>query len=652
VDLARFSPQQCAAITAAEGPLSILAGPGSGKTTTLAGRIAYLVADRSVPPTSILAITFTTAAAATLRRQLQVVLGGNAAAQVDIRTFHSFGLRVIRAWTEELGFGQAPPAVYGRDDARAVLREAAREIGLAVAPDRPGAQRDAWTISLAQLEHAVERYRLRQARDADVITVQDADESILDTAVLAELSHAYERRLRDYAAVDYAAMLTLPLQLFETNSRALTMLQDAYRWVLVDEYQDCCRLQAALLQRLTTRHQNLTVVGDPFQSIYRFRGADPRLLVEFPHAFAGAQVLVLEQNYRSTRTVVALANALVAPLADRPASWTTNPAGPPARVYTASDDADEARFVASEVARLLRAGDLAVPGQAAVLFRTNAQARALALAFRTRGIPVRLRAELDLLACAEVKDLLAYLRLAHSPADGPALGRILNTPPRRLRSIEHAFRTQPVPLEELPAWATRRGGKPAGTAVERLMALLDEIHAQAVSLRPEAVLDLVIERTGYLDWLAGQATRRGHLEHVQALRELLANAEAPDLATWLADLHLGDVEASPNDTAAVLLLTIHGSKGREWPVVFICGCEEGLLPFGRAVAEHADDGDRDEERRLAYVAVSRSQVQVYLTWCRTRLRDADGLEPRRELRQPSRFVRALPPELVQAVPRS
>src|SRR5262249_40558212 len=238
-----------------------------------------------------------------------------------------------RAWTEELGFGQAPPAVYGRDDARAVLREAAREIGLDVAIDRtPGIQRDPWAVSLAQLDHAVERYRLRQARDAGLVAVEDSDEGILDTAVLAELSEAYERRLRDYAAVDYAAMLTLPLQLLETNPRALTMLQDAYRWVLVDEYQDCCRLQAALLQRLTTRHQNLTVVGDPFQSIYRFRGADPRLLVDFPQEFAGAQVLVLEQNYRSTRTVVALANALVAPLADRPASWTTNPAGPPARV--------------------------------------------------------------------------------------------------------------------------------------------------------------------------------------------------------------------------------------------------------------------------------------------------------------------------------
>ncbi|HET6319671.1 MAG TPA: ATP-dependent helicase, partial [Chloroflexota bacterium] len=232
--------------------------------------------------------------------------------------------------------------------------------------------------------------------------------------------------------------------------------------------------------------------------------------------------------------------------------------------------------------------------------------------------------------------------------------RILNTPPRRLRSIEHAFRSQPVPVDELPAWSAKRGGTPASAAVEKLMALLDEIHVLAASMRPEAVLDLVLQRTGYGEWMGGQANRRGHLDHVQALRDLLASSEAPDVATWLADLHLGDVERSPADTAAVPLLTIHGSKGREWPVVFICGLEEGLLPLGRTSPDRAAVDDRHEERRLAYVALSRSQIQVYLTWCRTRLRDADGQNPRRELGQPSRFVRSLPPELIQpvAVPRS
>jgi DNA helicase II / ATP-dependent DNA helicase PcrA len=648
VDLARFSPQQCAAITAGEGPLGILAGPGSGKTTTLAGRIAYLVSERAVPPTSILAITFTTAAAAALRRRLEAVLGG-AAARVDIRTFHSFGLRVIRSWSEELGFGRLPPAVYGREDARVVLREAARELGLAVRPEHAAAaERDPWALSLAQLDRAVEAYRLRNARAGSEPAL---DSDVLDHDVLAELSAAYERRLQMRAAVDYPSMLTLPLRLLEANQQALRMLQDAYRWVLVDEYQDLCRLQASLLQRLVARHQNVAVVGDPLQSIYAFRGTDPRLLAEFPRTFPGARVVVLERNHRSTRTIVALANALAAPLGERPASWTTNPDGPPARLYAADDDADEARFVAGEVARLLAAGELAQPGQAAVLFRTNAQARAFALALRAHGIPVRLRSEADLFACPEVRDLVAYLRLAHSPQDGPALVRVLNTPPRRLRADEHAFRQRPLPIGDLAEWAHRRAGAGARAAVEHLLALLDDVHAAARSSRPSEALEIVLDRTGYATWLASSERGRGHLEHVQALRGLLAASEAPDLATWLADLHLDEAEAAVADERAVPLLTIHASKGREWPVVFIAGCEEGLLPFGRAPSVQDEAAD-DEERRLAYVALSRTQVQVYLTWCRSRWRGAEGQEPRRESRQPSRYLRALPPDLVHPADRA
>jgi DNA helicase II / ATP-dependent DNA helicase PcrA len=594
VDLARFSPQQRAAITAGEGPLSILAGPGSGKTTTLAGRIAYLVSDRGVPPTSILAITFTTAAAAALRQRLETVLGGDAA-RVDIRTFHSFGLRVIRSWSEELGFGQLPPAVYGREDARAVLREAARELGLAVRADHPaGQESDPWALSLAQLDRTVERHRLANAR-AERMPAMDSD--VLDADVLAELSAAYERRLEARAAVDYPSMLTLPLRLLDTNEQALHMLQDAYRWVLVDEYQDCCQLQAAILQRLTARHQNVAVVGDPLQSVYGFRGADPRPLSEFPRTFPGAQVVVLEENHRSTHTVVSLANALAAPLGQRPASWTSNPEGPPARVYAAEDDAEEALFIAEEVTRLLEGGELARPSQAAVLFRTNAQAQAFALALRARGIPVRLRSEADLFACPEVRDLVAYLRLAHSPQDQPALARILNTPPRRLRAVEQAFRKQPVPIGELTEWAHRRAGSGARAAVERLLALLDEIHAAGRSSWPSEALDLVLERTGYGTWLASSDRGRGHLEHLEAFRALVAASGAPDLATWLADLHLDEAEAATADDRAVPLLTIHGSKGREWPVVFIAGCEEGLLPFGHA---QPDQGGR---RRRATIGV-------------------------------------------------
>ncbi len=260
MDLSRFSPQQRDVIAAGDGPLSILAGPGSGKTTTLAGRIAALVVDREVPAASMLTITFTTAAAATLRSRLATVLG-SAATHVDIRTFHSFGLKVIRAWSTDLGFGHVPPVVYSRDDTRAILRQAAEELGLGLAPDQPTGEPDPWVLSVAKLAQSLERFRLCGPQTSS--SWHDADG--LDEAVLKQLAEIYERLLRNHGAVDYPSMLLLPLRLFEAEPRALRMLQDAYRHVLVDEVQDTCRVQYALLQHLVARHRNLALVGDPVQ---------------------------------------------------------------------------------------------------------------------------------------------------------------------------------------------------------------------------------------------------------------------------------------------------------------------------------------------------------------------------------------------------
>jgi len=452
VDWSRFSEQQRDVILAGDGPLSILAGPGSGKTTTLAGRIAYLVGDRDVPPTSILAITFTTAAAATLRTRLATVLGA-AATRVDIRTFHSFGLKVIRTWSEELGFGHTPPAVYGRDETRVLLRQAADRLGLAITPEHATGEVDPWALSVSKLERSLERFRLCGPTEVTTSAIDDG----VDQALVRDLALAYEDLLRGQGAVDYPAMLLLPLQLVEAEPRALRTLQDAYRQVLVDEVQDTCARQYSLLQQLVEQHRNLALVGDPLQSVYSFRGADPTLLLAFPRDYPEARVFVLDQNHRSTATVVALANAIAAPLANRPDSWTSNPAGPVARIYRADDEADEARFVADEIERLLKSGEISAPGQAAVLFRTNAQACALADTLRARGIPVQLRAEADLFNRAEIRDLLAYMRLVHNPGDAPALARILDTPARRLRSVERAFRRRPVPVADLGLRPKARG---------------------------------------------------------------------------------------------------------------------------------------------------------------------------------------------------
>jgi DNA helicase-2/ATP-dependent DNA helicase PcrA len=442
-------------------------------------------------------------------------------------------------------------------------------------------------------------------------------------------------------------MLLLPLTLFEADPRALWMLQDVYRHVLVDEVQDTCRVQYSLLQHLVARHRNLALVGDPVQSVYSFRGADPLLLEAFPNDYPDARVFVLDENHRSTATIVSLANAIAAPLAGRPASWTSNPAGPAARVYAASDEQDEAHYVAEEVHRLLNVCEIGQPGQVGVLFRTNAQARALADALRGRGIAVQMRPDLDLFTRSEVRDVVAYLRLAHNPTDGPTLARVLDTPPRHLRGVERAFRRQPVPVVELAGYAQRRGGPPAGQAVETLLALLDELHAAAQNQVPVQVLETALERTGYAIWLAAQRDGPARVQNVEQLHVLLEHTSAPDLATWLADLHLGEADPLPNDNA-VSLLTVHASKGREWPVVFVVGVEEGLMPHLRPSASADAEADDSEERRLTYVALSRCQVQLYLTYCRTRRPIVAGQPGRPEPRRPSRYLRALPPPLVRA----
>jgi len=244
-------------------------------------------------------------------------------------------------------------------------------------------------------------------------------------------------------------------------------------------------------------HRNLALVGDPLQSVYSFRGADPSLLESFSRDYPDARVYVLDENHRSTATIVSLANAIAEPLATRPASWTSNPQGPVARLYRARDELDEARYVAEVIVTPLNERQITAAGQAAVLFRTNSQARAIADALRARGIAVQMRADSDLFVRTEVRDLLAYLRLAHNPQDGPALARVLDTPPRRLRDIERAFRRHPVPIADLPTHAERRGGRSAKEAMEGVLKLLDELHASAAGQKPVVVLETILERTAY-----------------------------------------------------------------------------------------------------------------------------------------------------------
>ena len=1008
LDLTRLSAEQRGIVLAGDGPLLVIAGPGSGKTTVLAGHVAHLVAARGVAPSSVLAVTFTTAAARELRTRLAAILGDPGDA-VDVTTLHAFGLRIVRQWSRLLGLGHGPVAVYGAGDARHLLREAAESAGAPV-------------DDLAPLERAVERYRLTGDADMPAAAVGTVG-AVPDVAAVAA---AYERLLERRHAVDYPAMLALPLRLLELHAAPLRLYQDAYRYVLCDEAQDLCRIQYALLRLLAARHRNLLLVGDPRQCVpagtvihtvcgevpveaitagdtvvaaagrgrvtrarvlkvhsrpfaghlicvtlrsggvlrltpdhmcfarlglrrdihyvylmyrhdlgyrigitvgarpdwragtyvcglltrtsraradktwvlrvcdspaqaryyehlwsvqygipkalfhpdssgswpeesirrlfasvdtranaarlmsdlglhegyphhrpqaltldgearrlrvhlsmfggnggsvrspwfmhriwvnssddstrralerrgmktrsgargtwrvechfrnvqdavttsehlaqavggvevvrtamltsgtrfmfqpaihlrpsmvlpvlrdaeviedeivsvetepyrgrvydldvehlhnysasgvivhnclYGWRGADERLFTAFLEDFPEARVHSLDENFRASGRLVELANAFSLRLGYARPLWTRNPPGENARVHAAIDDPGEAAFVAGEIQHLLDSGAISRPGEVAVLYRTNRQAQEIALALRLHGVPYRVRGGGDLFSRREVQDAMAYLRVAHNPADWAALARIVNVPPRRLGRLATRLgraADAPADLDQLPLLA-RDYGSTAAAGAEALVALVRECHQRSTILSKDELLSHVLERSGYREWLASQS---GGAERLTGLDELARVAGRSDatLSAWLDELQLGAAAGDHDAGAAhgaqldgaVLLTTVHAAKGGEWPVVFLVGVEEGILPHRNALGaqtaptrastatEHAPttDGVQDE-RRVVYVAVTRPRERLYVTYCRERQRDGQRIA-----RRPSRFLQEVPAGLL------
>ncbi len=621
VRMSTFQSAQQAAVAAPDGPLAVIAGPGTGKTTVLAGRLAHLVSERGVDPATILVVTFTTDAARGLRRQVAEQLGA-AAGDVAIHTLHAFGRKVITTWAGQLGFDQRP-TVLAHDEARALLAAVAADQGWDLSAFPPG-----------ELAAAVDRCRVA------------VDDMVRRADPLAELASAYEERLRRRNALDFPSMVVLPLRLFRQDEQALRVLQDAFRYLLVDEYQDLDATQVAVLQLLAARHRNLMVAGDPCQTIYAFRGADVRFLLGFQRALPDATQVTLGQNFRSTGHLVQLANALNDLLAYRPGQVTDNPAGPRARLLVADDEHAEAELVAGQIAMLIDRGLLAHPGHAAVLYRTNAQADVAAAALRAAGVPYTRYGHADLFSTKVARDAIAYLRLARDPSDRAALLRIVNVPPRGLARLAAILVDEPTTTAELPGRAADLGPAVAAAAAG-LMAVVYHLHAEADrGASPVTVLDRALERSGYRAWLERHPEAADRLRILGRLRAVAQRADA-ELGDWLDGLALGDnVDPAP-DQEATRLSSIHQAKGAEWRAAFVLGMEEGILPHYRATRVGEDEASLAEalreELRCAFVAVSRPRERLYLSYCRTRQRGATV-----EARAPSRWLYALPPELLAA----
>jgi DNA helicase-2/ATP-dependent DNA helicase PcrA len=650
--LAGLNPAQQQAVEAVEGPVLVLAGPGSGKTRVLTHRVAYLVRAHGVLPRQIIAVTFTNKAAREMKERLYRLLGDQLQ-ELTIGTFHAICARILRREAQAAGISPRY-VIYDDNDQIGLARQALRALNLDEKLFRPQGMLN--YISRAKNE-------LLLPAEAQAGTYRDE--------VARRVYERYQALLAENNALDFDDLLMKTVQLFRQNEEVLTRYQRRYPFILVDEWQDTNMAQYELVKLLAGRQANLFVVGDDDQSIYRFRGADYRNVVRFSDDYPHARVILLEQNYRSTQTILDVANAVIAHNPHRHSKrlYTHKGGGPQINIVEAYDEQEEGDLVVSEIQRLVARGQVRL-GDCAVMYRTNAQSRPIEDAFVRRGVAYKLVGATRFYERREIKDVLAYLRLVHNPYDSLGLMRIVNVPPRGIGQQT---------LSQLAGWAEQlgvpvyaalqllaevqgdsagpggngpRAGSPAPPFGKRAMGMLLAFGALIdglIQLQKEVslidFLDQVLERTGYAPWVRdGTEEGQGRWENILELRTVARDyAELPPeiaLTTFLEEVALvSDVDNLNERVDAPTLLTLHAAKGLEFPAVFIVGMEEKLFPHSRSLD---DPEEMEEERRLCYVGVTRAKELLYLvhTFRRT-------LYGENEVREPSRFLVDIPPRLIR-----
>jgi DNA helicase II / ATP-dependent DNA helicase PcrA len=643
--LADLNPAQREAVTHGEGPLLVLAGAGSGKTRVLTYRIAYLLATGQALPSQILAITFTNKAAGEMRERVERLVGG-VSRVMWVMTFHSACARILRTDAQRLGYKRAF-TIYDEADSLRMIKRCTEEAGVDPKRFPPRAIRAAVSGAKSRLV------------DAD--SYAEAQGSYFEETV-ADVYRLYERRMVAANAMDFDDLLVRTVNLLELFEDVRERYRKAFKWVLVDEYQDTNRVQYRLLQLLCAEHRNLTVVGDEDQSVYAFRHADIRNILDFERDFPDASVVRLEENYRSTGTILDAANAVIANNAERLGKhlWTGIGRGDPVAVAEHDDEHAEARYVASEIERLV-ADEGVSREEIAVFYRVNAQSRVLEDTLVRFEIPYQVIGGTKFYERAEIKDAIAYLSLLANPADAVSFARIVNSPRRGIgdttqaRLLSHANTTGGDiwdvmrEAERVPAL-----GPAAQRAVRRfadvMVSLRDRADANDGSAPVADLLQAVLDDTGYLEALRAERTieAEGRIENLEELvgvaQEFDANravegfTDVRPLEEFLAQISLyTDQDAMKTDESLCTLMTLHNAKGLEYDAVFMIGCEEGVFPHMRSIEE----GNLEEERRLAYVGITRARKRLYMTYARRR-----SLHGGRGYNLPSRFVAEIPEELV------
>lgn len=635
-----LNPEQRRAIEITEGPLLVLAGAGSGKTRVLVHRIAYLIGICGIPPEGILAVTFTNKAAGEMRERVEKLLGPTAGV-LWVSTFHSACVRILRREIGHLGISRGF-VIYDEADSLGVVKEALRRHSLDVKEHEPRRL----------------RWRIDQWKNAGILPAAAVESaSDLDSELAAEIYSTYQRLLVDANALDFGDLLLQTTVLFERFPEVLAHYQRRWQYVLVDEYQDTNRVQYQLVNQLVATHRNLCVVGDPDQSVYGWRGADVRNILDFERDFPEARVVKLEQNYRSTQPILEGATAVVAHNLGRMEKelWTQQEGGDRIALYEALDDREEAQFVIREILTQVRAAGRGYR-EFAIFYRTNAQSRLFEEELLKYDIPYAVIGGVRFYERAEVKDVLAYLRLAVNPSDAMALRRVVNRPPRGVgprsldRAAELAERDGVSLLDGLRALASSARGATAAK-VRAFIELVDGIARDLAESEPGETIAVVLDRSGYLRHLEQQNNIESETR-LENLRELVVgaddfaranvgeeNAERSSLELFLDEVALvSDLDQHDDRADRVSLMTTHTAKGLEFPVVFLVGLEEGIFPHA---ASSRDDEGIEEERRLCYVGMTRAMERLFLTCASERRRFGT-----RSYSVPSRFLREIPSEVL------
>jgi DNA helicase-2/ATP-dependent DNA helicase PcrA len=630
-----LNPQQQQAVTASDGPVLVLAGPGSGKTRVLTHRVAWLVLERDAAPRSIMAVTFTNKAAREMRERLEKLLGLSRARSLTLGTFHATCARILRREAEAASISR-DYAIFDSDDQLRLVKQAIKDLGLDNKRYRPQAVLGA--ISRAKNE---------------LIPVEAYGSGDYYGEVVKRIYERYQALLAVNGGLDFDDLLMTTALLFAQNPTVLARYQERYVHVLVDEFQDTNQAQYTLLRQLSGMHHNLFCVADEDQSIYMWRGADYRNVRRLRDDHPDLLTILLEENYRSTQTILDAAQAVIRHNADRTekALFTRRGQGPEIILHEAYDQDEEAQFVIDTIGDLAREG--VRHGDCAVMYRTNAQSRALEDGFVRAGLPYRLVGATRFYARREIKDVVAFLRLIHNPAEGVSMARVINVPPRGIgqktaAALEDAAAGLGTSVYDVLCAVcgdANRESLNLGSRAEKSLATFLQTMNGWISAREHLtvaqLIDRVVEDTGYEDYLRdGTEEGEDRWANVLELRNVAADYEEATLTEFLADVALvSDVDNLSEGVDAPTLLTLHSAKGLEFPVVFITGLEEGMLPHSRSF----DDPEQmAEERRLMYVGLTRAKDRLYLTRAFRRTQYGDS-----EPSAPSRFLDDIPSGLVE-----